>query len=104
MKENLIHLVSQHPTLYDKHHNNSLNNSVRDNIWLEFTQQLGHNEDGDVADILITYMSVMESFSLFCPSTREKSVRSVLFGYTHMKVRLAENNVNGRQHCRRHLS
>lgn len=63
MEENLIHLLSQHPTLCDKHHNNSLINQVRDKIWLEIAQQLGYNEDGDVADIRITYMSVMESFS-----------------------------------------
>lgn len=89
MVENLIHLLSQHPTLYDKHHNNSLINQVRDKIWLEI--DLRYNEDGDVADIRITYMLVMESFSQFCHSMRNKSLSFVLFCCTHMEVRLAEN-------------
>ena len=38
MGENLISLISQHPILYDKHHNNYLDNQVEDNMWAEIQE------------------------------------------------------------------
>ena len=42
MGENLFSLISQHPILCDKHHNNYHDNQVEDNMWLEI------QEDEDV--------------------------------------------------------
>lgn len=50
MRENLVNLFSQHPTLHDKHRK-YLNDHAEDDVWLEVAQQLGYNEDGNVAVI-----------------------------------------------------
>ena len=55
MRENLFNLVLQHLILYDKHRNNDLNNSVKDNNCLEMVQQQGYDEDSNVADIHLVY-------------------------------------------------
>ena len=58
MGENLFNLVLQHLIIYDKHRNNYLNNSVKDNYCLEMVQQLGYDEDSNVAAIHLVMLNV----------------------------------------------